>query len=172
MSALSTDDLVRLRDSIPDGPWESYSTTSIISVRTDHSKRIGSGKICNTAISPKSVHRHTGWQIARAIALVPDLLDRAIADAETIAAQEAELIRLRGEVEAMREALVLHQAWSDSEDAGPDYGALARDTHPDGDRIWRQWWDGNIDLCARAQDATRAALGLAAPTTGESHESS
>ena len=56
------------------------------------------------------------------------------------------------------EALRLHQAWSDSEDAGPDYGEQSRDTHPDGERIWRQWWDGNLSLCGRAQDMTREAI--------------
>lgn len=55
-------------------------------------------------------------------------------------------------------ALALHQAWSDSEDAGPDYGGQTRDTHPDGERIWRQWWDGNLSLCDRAQEATKGAL--------------
>ena len=55
-------------------------------------------------------------------------------------------------------ALRLHQAWSDSEDSGPNYGGQTRDTHPDGERIWRQWWEGNLDLCARAQEATRAAI--------------
>ena len=58
-------------------------------------------------------------------------------------------------------ALRLHQAWSDSEDAGPDYGDQTRATHPDGERIWRQWWDGNLSLCERAQDATRAAIAKA-----------
>ena len=81
---------------------------------------------------------------ARLIALAPTLAARVIE-------QDARIARLT-------EALRLHQAWSDSEDAGPDYGAQTRDTHPDGERIWRQWWDGNLDLCARAQEATRAAL--------------
>lgn len=81
---------------------------------------------------------------ARLIALAPALAARVIE-------QDARIARLT-------EALRLHQAWSDSEDAGPDYGAQTRDTHPDGERIWRQWWDGNLDLCARAQEATRAAL--------------
>lgn len=56
-------------------------------------------------------------------------------------------------------ALRLHKAWADSEDAGPDYGGQTRDTHPDGERIWRNWWNWNLDLCARAQAATDAALG-------------
>ena len=88
------------------------------------------------------------WPIMEAnaslIALAPSLAARVIE-------QDARIARLT-------EALRLHQAWSDSEDAGPDYGAQTRDTHPDGERIWRQWWDGNLDLCARAQEATRAAL--------------
>lgn len=58
----------------------------------------------------------------------------------------------------MYEALTLHQAWADSENAGPDYGSLTRDTHPDGERIWRQWWEANLDLCSRAESATKAAL--------------
>lgn len=58
----------------------------------------------------------------------------------------------------MEKALALHQAWSDSERAGPDYGAQTRDTHPDGESIWRKWWHGQLDLCSRAQDATYAAL--------------
>lgn len=62
-------------------------------------------------------------------------------------------------IEKLEAALRLHKAWSDSEDAGPDYGEQNRDTHPDGERIWRQWWDGNLDLCARAQAATNAVLG-------------
>jgi hypothetical protein len=63
-----------------------------------------------------------------------------------------------GVVVDMLEALRLHQAWSDSENAGPNYGDKSRDTHPDGEKIWRAWFDGNIDLCARATEATRAAI--------------
>lgn len=58
----------------------------------------------------------------------------------------------------MGNALRLHQAWSDSERAGPDYGNQTRDTHPDGERIWRDWWNNQLDLCARASTATAAAI--------------
>jgi len=78
--------------------------------------------------------------------------------ADLHAALAARVIEQDARIARLTEALRLHQAWSDSEDAGPDYGAQTRDTHPDGERIWRQWWDGNLDLCARAQEATRAAL--------------
>ena len=57
-------------------------------------------------------------------------------------------------------ALRLHKAWSDSEKTGPDYGGQSRDTHPDGERIWRLWWDSQLDLCDRATRATDEALEL------------
>lgn len=73
---------------------------------------------------------------------------------------------VRGDIAAeMLEALRLHKAWSDSENSGPDYGGQTRDTHPDGERIWRAWWNNNLDLCDRAQKATEAALSKA--TGGE-----
>ena len=77
---------------------------------------------------------------AQLIAMAPDLARKVIA------------------AEKLAEALRLHQAWSDSEDTGPDYGEQSRDTHPDGERIWKQWWDGNLSLCGRAQDMTREAI--------------
>src|SRR6185312_3569667 len=49
-------------------------------------------------------------------------------------------------------ALRLHKAWADNEDRGPDYGGQTRDTHPDGERIWRTWFDTNLDLCRRAAE--------------------
>ncbi|MEC5412644.1 MULTISPECIES: hypothetical protein [unclassified Aurantimonas] len=61
----------------------------------------------------------------------------------------------------MLAALRLHKAWSRSEDKGPDYGGLSRDTQPDGEAIWRRWWEGNLDLCDRAQKATDAAIAKA-----------
>lgn len=58
------------------------------------------------------------------------------------------------------QALRLHKAWSDSEKTGPDYGGQTRDTHPDGEKIWRLWWDSQLDLCDRATRATDEALEL------------
>ena len=55
-------------------------------------------------------------------------------------------------------ALRLHKAWSDSEKTGPDYGGQTRDTHPDGEKIWRIWWDNQLDLCDRATRATDEAI--------------
>ena len=67
-------------------------------------------------------------------------------------------LNLAAERERLLTALRLHKAWADSERTGPDYGGQSRDTHPDGERIWRQWWDNQLDLCDRAQTATDAAL--------------
>ncbi|MEC5289432.1 MULTISPECIES: hypothetical protein [unclassified Aurantimonas] len=69
--------------------------------------------------------------------------------------------RLEEAAPDMLAALRLHKAWSYSEDKGPDYGGLSRDTHPDGEAIWRRWWEGNLDLCDRAQKATDAAVAKA-----------
>ena len=61
----------------------------------------------------------------------------------------------------MLAALRLHKAWADSETAGPDYGGQSRATHPDGEKIWRVWWNNQLDLCDRAQSATSAAIAKA-----------
>jgi len=55
-------------------------------------------------------------------------------------------------------------AWDDAEKQGPDYGTQTRDTHPDGELIWKRWWDDQQRLCERAFDTARAAIARA---TGE-----
>ena len=62
------------------------------------------------------------------------------------------------DIEKLVQALRLHKAWSDSEKTGPDYGGQTRDTHPDGEKIWRIWWDNQVDLCDRATRATDEIL--------------
>lgn len=58
------------------------------------------------------------------------------------------------------EACRLHALWADSEKAGPQYPeGVTRDNG--GEAIWRKWWDANLDLCERAQNATRAAIAKA-----------
>lgn len=61
----------------------------------------------------------------------------------------------------MLAALRLHKAWADSERDGPDYGGQTRDTHPDGEKIWRAWWNYQLDACDRAQTATDSAIAKA-----------
>ena len=56
------------------------------------------------------------------------------------------------------EAVEAFVDWFDSEDRGPDYGELARDTHPNGEEIARAWWEGNLEKCDRAHRLGRAAL--------------
>jgi hypothetical protein len=73
--------------------------------------------------------------------------DELIANARLIAAAPDMLAALR-----------LHQAWADSERTGPNYGEQTRDTHPNGEEIWRIWWQGNLDLCDRANSATLAVI--------------
>ena len=96
MSALSTDDLVRLRDSItPD--WCVYGEPEV-----GLPPGLFAGKIGHEGFGPIEPLHGCDLMLA---SIAPDLLNRAIADAETIAAKEAELIRLRGEVEAMRDVV-------------------------------------------------------------------
>ena len=49
-------------------------------------------------------------------------------------------------------------AWLDAEEGKPEYGTLTRDTHPEGERIWREWFDRNLRLCAEAQKQGREVL--------------
>lgn len=51
-------------------------------------------------------------------------------------------------------------AWFESERTGPDYGSLNRDTHPDGEEIWRAWWTGQLAQCDRAERLARQAIDL------------
>ena len=55
-------------------------------------------------------------------------------------------------------------AWDDAEKQGPDYGTQTRDTHPDGELIWRRWWGDQQRLCERAFDTARDSIARA---TGE-----
>lgn len=61
----------------------------------------------------------------------------------------------------MLEALILHKKFADHDDAGPNYGGLNRDTHPEGEKIWSEWWSEGISLCGRAMKATDAAIAKA-----------
>ena len=95
-AALSMDDLVRLRDSItPD--WCVYGEPEV-----GLPPGLFAGKIGHEGFGPIEPLHGCDLMLA---SIAPDLLNRAIADAETIAAKEAELIRLRGEVEAMRDVV-------------------------------------------------------------------
>lgn len=49
-------------------------------------------------------------------------------------------------------------AWLESEKAGPDYGSQTRDTHPDGERIWREWWERQLRLCDASERLAREAV--------------
>lgn len=56
-------------------------------------------------------------------------------------------------------------AWLDAEDGAPDYGSLTRDTHPEGERIWHEWYERNLRLCKNAQELGRAVIARAEGTT-------
>lgn len=49
-------------------------------------------------------------------------------------------------------------AWLESDDIGPNYGSLTRDTHPEGEKIWREWWERNIALCDKALEMAQAVV--------------
>lgn len=61
-------------------------------------------------------------------------------------------------IAALQAAVQTFVLWLDREDARPNYGGLTRDTHPEGNRIWREWYYGNMDLCSEAQARGRAVL--------------
>ena len=85
-----------------------------------------------------------------------DCLADILVDAAKVATWENE--KMTVDTPRLVQALRLHKAWSDSEKTGPDYGGQTRDTHPDGEKIWRIWWDGQLSLCDRATRATDEAL--------------
>ena len=58
----------------------------------------------------------------------------------------------------MLEACRTMLAWFESEKSGPDYGTQGRKTHPDGERIWREWWERQLKLCDDAERLSRAAI--------------
>lgn len=62
--------------------------------------------------------------------------------------------------EQCKEACELIIAWFESEARGPDYGSLDRSTHPQGETIWKRWWDDQLELCRRTEEVARMGLGL------------
>ena len=59
------------------------------------------------------------------------------------------------------EAAVKHIEWIEKERRGPDYFGLTRDTHPEGEAVWRRWWDEQISLCDATETLCRAAIAKA-----------
>lgn len=70
-------------------------------------------------------------------------------------------------LQAAMEAAKVHLRWINSDRAGPDYGGLKRDTHPNGEAIWRQWWELQMELCSETEWLCRAALRAAGIENGE-----
>jgi hypothetical protein len=128
------------------GPWSVFGKTRVVRHRQEpiHDDATGTVEICECGDMSDAEIR-------------PYNQDRWEADARLIAASRdlANLVLL---IPELREALALHVAWADSEESGPNYGSLSRDTHPNGESIWRDWWEGNLSLCGRADRATRDAL--------------
>lgn len=61
-------------------------------------------------------------------------------------------------VEQMAAALRFHQLWEKREKEGPLYPfGVTRDA-PEGEKIWRAWWNDQLRLCDEAQTRTDAAL--------------
>lgn len=61
----------------------------------------------------------------------------------------------------MFEALELLHQWWKREEEGPAYRfGTNRDT-PGNERVWREWFDGNLDLCNSTNEKARAALAKA-----------
>lgn len=78
--------------------------------------------------------------------------------AELAVAAVNALPALLDRVERGEEAVRAFVAWLDAENSRPDYGTQTRDTHPEGEHIWQEWWKRNQRLCREAQDKGRAFL--------------
>lgn len=91
-------------------------------------------------------------------------------DAELIVAAVNALPALLAELDGVRQgedAVRAFVAWLDAEDERPDYGTQTRETHPEGERIWRERWERNLRLCGEAQDKGHAFLALLDRARGE-----
>ena len=62
---------------------------------------------------------------------------------------------------AMYEACKAFEEWLRREDEGPKYPAGTNRDTSGNERIWSDWYYGNLDLCKVAQEKARAALALA-----------
>jgi len=61
-------------------------------------------------------------------------------------------------VEPLVEALRFHQLWEKREKEGPLYPfGVTRDT-PEGEKIWRAWWNDQLRLCELSHVLTDSAL--------------
>ncbi len=77
---------------------------------------------------------------------------------------------LLDELEGLRQgedAVRAFVAWLDAEDGSADYGTQTRETHPEGERIWRERWERNLRLCGEAQDKGHAFLATLDRARGE-----
>ena len=82
----------------------------------------------------------------------------------------AELVAMRARLAAAESLNDLVFAWWDREGMGPNYAPYTRDTHPEQQRVWNEWYYGNIELASRFMDemnALRAAV--AAETQATPH---
>ena len=98
-------------------------------------------------------------KVARGMCNYPDAFDPIVRqkhwEKKRLAARAAlEASHHKELVEANRTIL----AWFESEKAGPDYGSQDRKTHPEGERIWKEWWERQLRLCEESEAQARAVL--------------
>jgi len=88
-------------------------------------------------------------------------IERTARNGGTLAAGEGAV--LCAELDRLREAVGAFTAWLAAEDSKPNYNGHPRET-PEGQRIWREWWDNNLRLCAEALRLGSALMPVPAPT--------
>ncbi len=65
--------------------------------------------------------------------------------------------RLRAKLAAAEAMNEMVFTWWDREGNGPDYSPYTSDTHPERQRVWSEWYDGNIKLAGEFMRAMKAA---------------
>lgn len=104
------------------------------------------------ALSQPAPWNHVPWHVEESADAVRDANGYLVC-----CVAGSDVARLIAASPELLEACKLHAAWAESEKRGPQYPeGVTRDNG--GDAIWRKWWDANLDLCARAEEATRSAL--------------
>ena len=76
--------------------------------------------------------------------LLRDEGDEAVAKIKTASAQLAHVLAAAPELLECAQNIA---AWLSSDSSGADYGGLSRKTHPEGEQIWREWYDRQQRLC-------------------------
>ena len=122
-------------------PWHVKHDTNVMTYRTINGTPIECSAFNQNDSRDPTCERQNQANASRAVACV-----NALAGLNPEAVKDV--------VEACKTFL----AWLDREDSSPEYPTGVDRSSPQGDAIWREWFDTNVAICRLAQEQARAAL--------------